>query len=162
MEVRFVENGKIQIDEARICYRNFHGRGGKYNRTGDRNFAVIIPDEELADRLIEDGWNVKKKAARDDQDGPFCTLPVKIKLPDDERYASRGPVFYLVCGEKQTVIPYESIGDIDDMDIISASMDIRPYHWKTDDGKSGTSAYLERIEIIQRIDRFKSRYLDAE
>ena len=33
---------KLVIDNARLIFKNFSGKGDNYNREGDRNFAVII------------------------------------------------------------------------------------------------------------------------
>ena len=35
---------KLVIDNARLIFKNFSGKGDNYNREGDRNFAVIIDD----------------------------------------------------------------------------------------------------------------------
>ena len=88
MNISF-ERGILQIEDARIIYRNFAGVGSKYNREGDRNFAVIIPNQEIADELIADGWAVKIKPPRDEDDSPFMYLPVKIK------FNNRGPAAYV-------------------------------------------------------------------
>ena len=59
MNLTITPRGILQIDDARITYKNFEGRGDKYNRQGDRNFVLIIPEENMAQELINQGWNVK-------------------------------------------------------------------------------------------------------
>lgn len=155
MNVTFAPRGILNIDEAAIIYRNFAGRGDKFNREGDRNFALIIPTKELADRLINDGWNVKIKPPRDDQETPFMYLPVKIKFND------RGPNCYLVTAGRANRLDEESIGILDDVDILNVNLDIRPYDWEVN-GKTGRTAYLQGIEVTQRVDRFAARYAEED
>lgn len=155
MNVTFAPRGILNIDEAAIIYRNFAGRGDKFNREGDRNFALIIPTKELADRLIDDGWNVKVKPPRDDQETPFMYLPVKIKFND------RGPNCYLVTAGRANRLDEESIGILDDVDILNVNLDIRPYDWEVN-GKTGRTAYLQGIEVTQRVDRFAARYAEED
>lgn len=52
MELTFAPRDILQINDARIIYRNLRGEGSKFNREGDRNFAVVIPNQELADELM--------------------------------------------------------------------------------------------------------------
>ena len=154
MNVTFAPKGILQIDDARIIYRNFEGRGDKYNREGDRNFAVVIRDEDICEDLKREGWNVKVKPPRDDQDAPFMYLPVKIKFND------RGPACYLVSGSRSNRLDEDSVGVIDDVDILSVNLDIRPYDWEVN-GKAGRTAYLQSIEVIQKVDRFAAKYVES-
>lgn len=156
MNVTFAPRGILQIDEARIVYRNFSGVGSKFNREGDRNFAVVIPDEDLAMRLKDEGWNVKIKDPRDEGDSPFMYLPVKIKFND------RGPIFHLRTGKNQIKLDEESISCLDRIDILAADMDLRPYDWDVN-GKTGRTAYLQSIRVTQRIlDRFAEEEFPEE
>ena len=135
MELTFAPRDILQIDDARIIYRNFRGEGGKFNREGDRNFAVVIPKQELADELLNRGWNVK--------------------------FNDRGPQVYLRTGDRVNRLDEETISVLDDVDIRSVDLDIRPYDWDVN-GKSGRTAYLQSIEVIQEIDRFAARYAEEE
>jgi len=71
----------LTIEDATILFRNFAGLEGQYNRAGDRNFSVIIPDPEVADKLLLDGWNVRLlKASPDDQDPAKHCLEVAVNF----------------------------------------------------------------------------------
>ena len=155
MEITFAPRGILQIDDARIIYRNFSGVGSKFNREGDRNFAVVIDDPELADTLINEGWNVKIKPPRDENEDPFVYLPVKIKFNEN------GPAVYLRTGKVMKRLDEELVSCIDDIDILSVDLDIRPYDWEVN-GKTGRTAYLQSINVTQRIDRFAARYAEEE
>ena len=147
MRITYAPRDILQIDDARIIYRNFAGRGDKYNREGDRNFAVVIPDEEMANELTDRGWNVKIKPPREDGDAPFMFLPVKVKFND------RGPNVYLKTGNVQNRLDEESVGLLDNIDIIGVDLDIRPFDWDVN-GKQGRTAYLQSIRVVQDVDRF--------
>lgn len=154
MNISF-ERGILQIEDARIIYRNFAGIGSKYNREGDRNFAVIIPDQEIADELIADGWAVKIKPPRDEDESPFMYLPVKVK------FNNRGPAAYVKSGNSVQRLNQDTIGMLDEIDIQSVDMDLRAYDWEVN-GKTGRSAYLQAINVIQNIDRFGAQYQAQE
>lgn len=145
--------GILQIDDARIIFRNFAGAPSKYNREGDRNFALVIDDQESADKLINDGWNVKVKAPRDEDDMPLMFLPIKIKFNE------RGPIVYLESGSSVNKLDEESVGVLDTMDILTVDLDIRAFDWEVN-GKLGRTAYLQNIRVVQDVDRFAERYDD--
>ena len=153
MHITFAPRGILQIDDAHIIYRNFSGVGGKFNREGDRNFAIVIPDQEAADALIKEGWNVKIKPPREDGDSPFMYLPVKVKFNE------RGPACYLVTGSRMNKLDEDSVSCLDDVDILSVDLDVRPYDWVVN-GKEGRTAYLQSIKVTQQIDRFAAEQED--
>lgn len=154
MKINFAR-GVLEIEDARIIYRNFSGLGTKYNREGDRNFAVIIPNQEIADELMKEGWAVKIKPPRNEDDSPFMYLPVKIK------FNNRGPAAYVRSGKHVQRLDEETISILDEIDIASVDMDLRPYDWEVN-GKQGRSAYLQAIDVVQNIDRFGARYADSD
>ena len=146
MKLTFAPKGILQIDDARIIYRNFSGAPSKFNREGDRNFAVVIDDEDICDALVNDGWNVKIKPPREEGDNPFMFLPIKIKFND------RGPRVYLKTGRNINKLDEETVSILDNVDILSVDLDVRPYDWEVN-GKEGRTAYLQSMQVEQEIDR---------
>lgn len=179
MNITFAPRDILQIDEARITHKNFSGEASKFNREGDRNFSLIIPNQEvvlhdgelipearydeeldvyvatLTDVLINKGWNVKIKPPREEDDEPFMYLPIKVKFND------RGPAIYLRSGKAMTKLNEDTISCLDDVDILNVDLDVRPYDWEVN-GKAGRTAYLQSICVTQKIDRFAARYAEEE
>ena len=158
MKINFATRGVVQIDDARIIYRNFAGAPSKFNREGDRNFAVVIDDQDIAEALTEKGWNVKIKPPREEGDEPFMFLPVKVKFNE------RGPRVYLqnsLGGRNRVTLDEDTVGILDNVDIINVDLDIRPYDWDVQ-GKTGRTAYLQSICVTQEVDRFLDRYAEQE
>lgn len=151
MNITFAPKGILQIDDARIMFRNFRGEASKYNREGDRNFALVIPDDETAAELSKAGWNVTIKPPREEGEDPLRILKVKVKFND------RGPIIYLRTNGVTNQLNEESVGMLDNIDILSVDMDIRPYHWEVK-GETGVSAYLQSMCVTQRVDRFAERF----
>ena len=158
MKLTFGPKGMLQIDDARITYKNFAGRADKFNREGDRNFTLIIPDQECCDLLVNDlseqgaGWNVKIKAPREEGENPRMTLKVKVKFTDF------GPNVYLKSGNNTIRLDEESIACLDNMYLERIDLDIRPYDDEIN-GKPFRAAYLHSMHVVQGVtDRFASRF----
>lgn len=162
MHLTFAPRGILQIDDARICFRNFRGEGSMYNDEGDRNFSLVIPDEEIAEALKNDknefgvGWNVKIRAPKEEGEAPFMHLPVKVKYTERS-----GPKVFLISGNNRVRLNEETIGMLDHIDIKSVDMDIRPYDGE---GRFGPfrAAYLQSIYVTQEVDRFEARFAEEE
>ena len=152
---RAFPNGYLEINDARILWSNFEGRGDRFNKQGDRNFTLIIPDQEIAEALMNDkskygdGWNVKIKK-RDDNEAPFMNMKVKVS------FNGRGPNIYLVSGNKQVALNEDTVKCLDYIDIVSCDMDIRPYDGEMPNGQTFRTAYLSAMRVHQRVDRFSA------
>lgn len=150
---RAFPNGYLEINDARIIWPNFEGRGDRFNKQGDRNFTLVIPDQEIAEALMNDkskygdGWNVKIKK-RDDGEAPFMNLKVNVK------FNGRGPNIYLMSGNKQVALNEDTVKCLDYIDIVSCDMDIRPYDGEMPNGQTFRTAYLSAMRVHQRVDRF--------
>lgn len=161
MNLTFAPRGVLQIDDARLVFKNFKGEGGKYNREGERNFAVVIETEEQYNALLADenkygdSWNVKLREPREEGDTPFMYLPVKMKFNE------HGPAVYLVSGRAKTKLTEASVAILDDVEMLTVSLDIRPYDGEIN-GKTYRSAYLKAIQVTQEIDRFADDMTDEE
>lgn len=156
-EIRFRDKGIVEFDNVGIIFKNFEGRGDKYNREGDRNFAISIQDEAIANALMNDnnkfgvGWNVKQSEGRDD-----FYLPVKVKFNDF------GPAVYLISNGKRTKLNEGTIHMLDGIYFSRVDLDIRPY----DDiisGKPFRAAYLQSMRVVQDVtDRFADEEYPGE
>ena len=162
MKINFVApnrafpNGYMEINDALIIWKNFTGRGDRFNREGDRNFHLVIPDQETCELLKNDvneygdSWNVKIKPPREDGDAPFMHMLVKVK------FNGRGPNVYLDRGRDRDplVLNEDTIHCLDDMDILSVDLDVRPYDDKLPNGTTFRTAYLSAMRVYPRVDRF--------
>ena len=149
----------LKMDDVRIVFRNFSGRGGTYNREVDRNFAVVIEDPDVAAALAEDGWNVKIKEPQEEGDTPFCFLTVKVKFHDEN--PGLNPKIYLRTGRNMNLLHEDTVNILDDIEIENVDLDIRPYNYNVN-GKTGVSAYLLSTCVTQKVDRFMAKYASEE
>lgn len=160
MTLEYGPKETLQIDDARIIWKNFAGKASQYNVEGNRNFSVIIPNEDMAEDLRRRGWNVKERPPRDEEDSPLYYLPVKVKFND------RGPKIYLRSGKAVNRLNDNTCQILDKLEILSCDLDIRPYDWVTMEGtkseKRGRAAYLLSMEVIQAQDRIEARYAEEE
>lgn len=132
------------IEGGRILpypFRNFSGERRGFNKAGERNFAVAL-DRSKADKMAQDGWNVKFPESREEGDDRDPFLKVKVS------YAGFAPPKVIVTtSEKDQSWGEDNINLLDSCKILSADMYVNPFHYKNDDGTSGISAYLNELYV---------------
>lgn len=148
----------IVIEDARIGFRNFSGKEGKFNPSGRRNFCVFL-DSELAVQLEEDGWNVRWLDPREESEQKQAYLQVAVS------YDNIPPKILLISSKGKTVLDETSINILDWAEMKTIDMIIRPYNWSMHEGtkneKSGVKAYVKSMYITIAEDEFEGKYYDV-
>lgn len=143
----------ITIENARLAFRNFSGKEGKYNAKGKRNFCVFL-EEDVANTLAQDGWNIKYLRPRDEEEEPQAYIQVSVN------YGTISPKIVLVNSRGKRVISEEEVNTLDFAEIKNADLVIRPYNWEVN-GKAGVKAYLKTLWVTLVEDEFEYKYLDV-
>jgi hypothetical protein len=147
-------DGMLVIEDARLIFRNFAGREGRYNREGDRNFCVLL-DEKTAEDMERDGWNVKALRSREegDPEQPYLQVSIGFKI--------RPPRLVLVTSKGRSILDEGMVELLDWVDIKTVDLTIRPYEWAVG-GKTGIKAYLKTMYVTIHEDPLDLKYADLD
>lgn len=146
-------NTNIRIENAKIRFRNFSGKEGRFNPAGRRNFCVYL-DDDTANDLKDEGWNIKWLNPRTEDDEPQAYIQVAVS------YANVPPKVWLVNSKQKTLLDEETISTLDWAELEEVDLVIRPYNYDVN-GKSGVKAYLKTMYAKIVEDEFADKYEDV-
>lgn len=145
----------IVIENARIGLRNFSGKEGRFNPAGRRNFCVFFDDREMAQRLKNDGWNIKIAKPKDEYDDdpiPYMQVAVSFgRIP---------PVINMISSTGKVRITEDMVDQLDWVEIQNVDLIIRPHNYDIG-GRTGVKAYLKTMYITIVEDVFAEKYRDV-
>lgn len=146
----------VLMEGVRIIFRNFAGKEGKYNREGDRNFAVLL-DDEVAEAMAADNWNVKWLQPRneDEEEKPQAYLPVSLS------FKGRPPRVVVITSRGRTNLDEEQVEMLDWANIINVDLIVRPYEWLVNN-KTGIKAYCQSIYVTIEEDALELKYNELD
>lgn len=141
----------LTIRDARIIFPNFSGKATNYTPEGRRTFSVLIDDEDMANALIQDGWNVKMLRKRNPDDPQHYHIPVAIF------YGNYPPSVTMISGNTKTVLDESTIQLLDWADIEKVDLTIRPRSYEAA-GRKGIKAYLKTMYVTVQEDELAAEY----
>lgn len=143
----------ILLEDRKVIFRNFAGQETPMNRAGDRNFCVLLNDEE-AITLTNEGWNVKYLKPREEGDTPQPYLQVRVS------FGKYPPRIVMMTATGKTQLEEDRVGTLDWVELDKVDLTIRPYSWDVQ-GKAGIKAYLKSMYVKIVEDPLELKYLDA-
>lgn len=144
------EAPQIKIENARLLFRNFTGLEKAFNAEGERNFSVILP-EDLAKKMIAQGWRVKQLKPREDGEEGDYHIKVKVNYK-----TGRPPRCVLISSQNKNDLGEDEITIFDQIDIKVADLIINGY-W-SDMAGGGYGAYLKTIFVTINEDELEQKY----
>jgi len=144
----------VLMEGVQIVFRNFAGKEDQYNKEGDRNFAVML-DEQTAEAMLADGWNVKylkpREDAADDEEEVRPYLSVSL------RFDVFPPNITLVTSRNRTHLDEGTVEMLDYAEITNVDLIVRPYTWSVN-GKTGIKAYVKTMFVTIEEDELVKKY----
>jgi len=148
------ESKTFMVEGAELIFRNFQGKEGLYNREGERDFSVFLPEAAAKDMLAE-GWNVKYLASRDEgePDRPYVQVSANFQ--------NRPPRIFMITTAGRIALTEESVGVLDWADFENVDLIARGYEWNVN-GKGGIKAYLQSMYATIEEDALARKYAENQ
>ena len=145
----------LVMEDVKLVLKNFSGKEDKFNRAGDRNFAVLL-DDRVAAELTADGWAVKWFKIKNPDDEPQAFLKVKLNFK-----GRKPPLVVMISSKGRTPLREDMVEMLDYVNMKTVDLIVRPYEWEAK-GETGISAYLQSIFVTLDENYLDRKYADLE
>jgi len=151
------ERGTLTVENAFLFWTNFKGLPTEYNKQGGRRTFCISLTKEIADRLQEEGWNVKYREPRNEDDDPFYFTECVVNM--NSNYEPR----IMLCSEwngKKSMnrLHGDAVGKLDDLRFENIDVVIDSHRYE-----KGAKGYCNTLVATQRkSDLFGGKYAEYE
>lgn len=146
---------QITIEGAKLLFRNFKGEESQFNRKGARNFCVELTPE-MAAELIDCGWNIKNRKAREDDPDDVPASYMKVIVNFD---GPKPPKIVMLTKHGKTALDEETVGTLDWAEIQKCDLVFSAYQYEVG-GKTGIAAYLKTMFVTVLEDDLEEKYAD--
>lgn len=153
----------LYLENVKIIWKNFEGRKEMYNAKGNRNFAIIIPEEDV-EVLTEQGWNIKKLKKKEGFEDTPDTYIIKVKINMDSQFPPKIHTIIPDPRDNNTLVKNmldeDSMKILDFSDIKSSDIIVRGNYYDVN-GHQGFTPYLDTIYANLEMDSFDFKYRNA-
>lgn len=148
----------VELYDKQLLWKNFRGEKSRFNARGERTFSVLLEDPEEAEKLKNDGWNIKPLRPAEGETIVSWHLPVKVnyesKIPPKVVWISEGQ-------NKKLMLSDQTVSILDFQTIRRADLRLNAYEW-TVDGSSGIKAYLDTLYAVVEESGVDALYTDYD
>lgn len=150
------ERKEFMIEGADLIFTNFSGEKSAFNSEGRIQFSIRL-DKSTADQLSAEGWNVKIRPPRDEDEEELIYIGV------DARFDIRPPRVVMLSngGRTRTNLTQETIAILDSVDISNVDLIINGSFWDVN-GKQGIKAYLKTMFVTINEDALERKYAEYD
>jgi hypothetical protein len=144
----------LVFEDARLLFKNFSGKAGRFNAEGERNFNLVL-DPDVGESMLAVGWNVKFLEPREEGDDRLARIEVEVSYNPK----SKPPKVVMVTSRGQTPLDEESVGNLDFAEFEKVDLIIHPWKWDIN-GKQGVKAFLKTLYATIREDPLELKYAE--
>lgn len=141
----FLNNGDLVVEGGAIIYKNFAGQPTRFNPAGGKRTFALVLSQDIADELVNRGWNVKHRPSNEDDENDLFWTDVVVNL--DSEYPPRVNLLTRY-GEKENMVrlDHESISILDNSILTDIDLVIHPYaHGRVNAAGATVKGYLKTM-----------------